>query len=325
MAVFTTQHKGEEMEDINVLKKYVTKPYQRAMLKKAEIWQVREPKEWHIVFPDTGNVMLSCPDGRCPYDFHTLRDYSFSDPWSLGAVFRLEKGMKVLVLNEFCGKQYVSFFTFDHFNSALGHIKFFSTEKSRDTWFFKPTKKIMEDFGVTIQWDSIKFLAIVKSKAKPFGRFGDLDCFVKELARLTGEKVSAIERAIKRLKAKNKIPRNPPLKYFPRCSKSIYDAFKAGKGIKRMLSNACRDEPNAFQLALLFLSLMRRGEFETFYQRIKGWKPKNKTYLKLGLEEAINWYLEQSRGQKKQVAKWRNKWYELFDLGEEIRKKKIAG
>jgi hypothetical protein len=293
----------------------IKKPYQRVFLPNAEIWKNRPIDHYHLQMPPgIVNILVECPDKRCPVKFHVLQEWSYNDPHSLALMFKLKPGDKVLLLIKYCGKTHVSFFTFDRMEDYQDYLRFHSRELSKDCWFFSPSNNDFNDFPLTVQWACIKYLAIVKSEQKPFGKYGGLPCFMRELARLTGNDLKTVKKAVCKLDALNPMPKRPPLRVFGE-GKTIYKLINEKTGQDRLsfLSSATEDKRGINSFAYLVLCLTEQGKLNSFLKIIDGWRPKDIAQLRESLDMALKWY-NYHTDQTQLTDAWQKRWCRAFSL-----------
>lgn len=300
--------------------KSLKEPHQCVKIEGAEIWKNRLPQEWHLKLPPASGLLLECPDGQCQSIMHCLQDECFMDPWCLPVLFKLQKGMKILVLIEYCKKSHVAFFTFDHAYDGPELMQLYSAEDSKDCYFFTPysRKNIYSTrFGVSVQWACVHYLAIVDSKQKSFGKFGGFDCFKEELAKLTKTKENEVTSAIERLSLLNPMPARPILKPIGMAGTIMKGLAKGGslKNIKQMLSNTSGEPKGINELAYFLVYLSSQGKFSEFMETIGGWQPVNPQEFTESLKKMVLWYLGCAPTQTKEVSQWWQEWDNHFSLG----------
>ena len=218
--------------------KLYREPHQCVEIGGVEIWKNRAPEEWHLKFPPVkSNQLGDCPDGNCGCMMHAIEDPLFFDPHCLPVLSKLKPGMKILVLMESSSKAHVSFFTFNGMCSSLEHLQIYSLEESKDREFFTPyRRKPTNGHRISIYWHKVKYLAIVESKEKPFGKLGGRECFQEELARLSGISKDDLEDALHRLDQLNPKPGKPSLKLVTGTARIIAEDFGKGKDVTDYLS-----------------------------------------------------------------------------------------
>lgn len=308
-----TNERGVAMREIT---KLFCKPSQCVEINGIEVWKNREPAEWHIKFPPLGgSPLLSCPDGNCPSSMHSLENELFLDPHCLLIFSKLREGMKVLIYMKHRKTEYVCFFTFKGICESINYLQIYSKELSKDGEIFTPYRKKPRDgFGLSIWWHSVKYIAIVDSKEKPFGKKGGLDCFKEELLRLAKINKEDLENALDHLKSLNSITSQKPLlKPADYLSRHVMEALEKGEYPEALDSEMT--EAFASSLAYLFVFLSNRDKFGEFVKIVGDKSFFESPVFCEALTKMSEWYLKCALTQQKEVEKWWKEWDRYFKVG----------
>lgn len=307
-----TNERGIAMREIT---KLFCEPYQCVETNGIEIWKNREPAEWHIKFPPLGgSPLLSCPDGNCPSGMHSLENELLLDPHCLPIFSKLQEGMKVLIYMKHGETEYVCFFTFKGICESINYLQIYSKELSKDRDIFTPYRRKPRDgFGVSIWWHSVKYIAIVDSKEKPFGKKGGLDCFKEELLRLAKVDNNDLDCVLTHLESLNSITAQKPLlKPVDWLSRHVMEALEKGECLAAL--DFEMTEAFANSLAYLFIFLSNRNKFGEFVKLVGNKFSFEAPVFREALTKMSEWYLACSPTQQEEVERWWKEWCKHFKV-----------
>lgn len=288
-----------------------------------QIWLNRPLRQWHGPYSDgNGFPSYRCPNSCCPYENHGDEGTCY-DPFAMILFDQiLAKGVRILMMIDYCKKQHVSLVTVRK-TEVRGWPRFCVEEPSRDLYFFRPVGQHRQNIGLDVHWYSVRYAAIIPSgnDAEPFGKYGGVGCFVRELARVTGQNATQIRQAIRQLENMNSLPLllkpvSPFARHLDECVSQGIEAFQ------ETLTNTLWTRP--FAIAELVLAHTQSGNWENLKPILAGWPLKNilesrnknvDAFQKL-LEEAVALHLKQVPRDKAKINTWWAAWSDLFPIGD---------
>jgi len=282
-----------------------------------ELFKHREYVDWHAPFKPQ-EFAGECPNGNCPWETHRPEN-SAHDPLSVAELLSIPTGTRMLVLTDYCGRQFVSLHTLNIVFQPEGATQLRFAERSRRCWYFQPdtTSKVRTfggpgsiECGHAIYLDSTRYAATIRTDAPAFGKDGQLPCFMRELSRLARIPLSEVKRGVRELE--KSVPKlTPSLKPWQMDARSMWADLcaKRTSGLADRLKYFLGFRKGYLPIAILLVVAAERGKLQELGEALADKKPAFPENFSGAIDHAVeqvtcHWEegREQAKGWKREMA-----------------------
>jgi hypothetical protein len=274
-----------------------------------KIFKHRDFMDWHGPLV-AKNPFSGCMNLNCPMSSH-LMDESWHDPHSRQDIIAIPLGMRLLILTDYCDKEYVAYLTLREIYDPNGCTQLRFSEGSKRCWYFQPNGL---SNGHSVYLDSLRYVAIVESDATAFGKFGGIGCFKRELSRLSGLTSPVINQMLRQLE--KSIPIKPfGLKPWATWAQDLEEKFLNNDqtGFNKVMHFLCSSS-RADDIVAFLMPCIQQGKLEEVMALTQGEKficPDN--FVKSF--EKVKQHLTRSFPEiVKPASTWEEQWRQFFGV-----------